>query len=157
MDENSKKLFQFNYYWKEMPNLLVLYVYFHNITYPVSCLFFLYSFFSFRFPYVRYCCHLFRFFVHKYIISIVRGRKGVNAKRILFTQKNTWSVSRLCKFFPFLCLSVYFSISWFFSKRGPSPWFVWLNISVDIKKMLIFYLLYYAEQRLLRPPPPLFF
>jgi hypothetical protein len=28
--KNSKKLFHFNYYLKEMPNLLVLYVYFHN-------------------------------------------------------------------------------------------------------------------------------
>ena len=127
MDENSKKLFQFNYYRKEMPNLLVLYVYFHNITYPVSCLFLF--FFSFRFPYVRYCCHLFRFFIHKNIISIVRGRKGVNAKRILFTQKNTWSVSRLCKFFPFLCLSVcFFSILWYFKELSCTSWFVGLNI-----------------------------
>lgn len=29
-EENTKKLFHFNYYLKEMPNLLVLYVYFHN-------------------------------------------------------------------------------------------------------------------------------
>ena len=48
MDENSKKLFQFNYYRKEMPNLLVLYVYFHNITYPVSCLFLFFFLFGFH-------------------------------------------------------------------------------------------------------------
>lgn len=29
-EENTKKLFHFNYYLKEMSNLLVLYVYFHN-------------------------------------------------------------------------------------------------------------------------------
>ena len=29
-EENTKKLFHFSYYLKELPNLLVLYVYFHN-------------------------------------------------------------------------------------------------------------------------------
>lgn len=58
-EENTKKLFHFNYYLKEMPNLLVLYVYFHN-TQNLS------TFFS-------YICAT-------RIRNCVRG-KGFNAKR----------------------------------------------------------------------------
>lgn len=54
-------------------HLLVLYVYFHNITSPLRIWF-----------------HM--FFERK------QGDKTTTTT-ILFTQKNTWSVSRLCKFF----------------------------------------------------------